>query len=421
MVAKPDKYRWEHGAQLDDHSRRKHKILAEYFHQYLAVRCRIPQQAKFRLAVVDGFSGAGRYACGSPGSPLIFIEELGRAIDAINLHRVTQGLGTIEVECLLICNDADKTVIDLLKSHAEPLVAAAREASPKLHLNVHYMTGTFAGSYPAIKALIAEGRYRNVIYNLDQFGHSSVDASTLTDIMRSTTSAEIFYTFAIEALLAFLSKTDPVLLASQLKPLGVDASTLLADGTLSNSAWMGAAERLVFESFKGCATYVSPFSINNPGGWRYWLIHFANIYRARQVYNDILHDNSSSQAHFGRSGLNMLSYDPGQAGSLYLFDPPGRAEARTELLEDIPRLVSETGDAIQVGAFYETIYNATAAHKDDIHGAMIDSEELEVLTPSGGVRRKANAIDVGDTLRLKTQRSLFPMFLAHFNTTKSRP
>ena len=74
----------------------------------------------------------------------------------------------------------------------------------------------------------------------------------------------------------------------------------------------------MFDVFRGCARYVSPFSINNPDGWRYWLIHFANNYRARQEYNNILHKNSSMQAHFGRSGLNMLVFDPKEGeGALY--------------------------------------------------------------------------------------------------------
>ena len=92
---KTDGYAWPQGAELDDHSRRKHKILREYFHQYLTVRCQLPQQSKFRLAIVDGFSGGGRYQCGSAGSPIIFIEELDRALEAINLRRAMQGLGAI--------------------------------------------------------------------------------------------------------------------------------------------------------------------------------------------------------------------------------------------------------------------------------------------------------------------------------------
>lgn len=410
MVAKP--YTWADGAQLDEHSRRKHKILREYFHQYLMVRCQNPAQTKFRLAVVDGFSGAGRYTCGSAGSPLIFIEELQRAVDAVNQRRAAQGLNaSVEVECLLIFNDALPDVTEMLKGFAAPILGAAKEACPKLHLSVCYLSDSFENSYPAIKEMIARGSYRNVLFNLDQCGHSKVEAATLVDIMTSTPSAEIFYTFAIQTLLTYLSRTNSKLMAAQVRPLGIDPSKFrTTDGAVTNAAWLGAAERIVFETFKGVATFVSPFSITNPEGWRYWLIHFANNYRARQVYNDVLHGNGT-QAHFGRSGLHMLSYDPSHAeGALYLFEGDDRARAKEQLLEDIPRLIAESGDAMNVAEFYEAAYNVTPAHKDDIHAAMFDSDELEIFTEVGGQRRKSNTISVTDTIKLKSQRSFFSIF-----------
>jgi three-Cys-motif partner protein len=110
MAEKP--YSWASGATLEDHSRRKHKILREYFANYLGVRCQLPQQTQFRLAIVDGFAGGGRYACGTPGSPLIFIEELRRAIDTINTMRAAQGFGLVSMECLLVLNDQSPAAID---------------------------------------------------------------------------------------------------------------------------------------------------------------------------------------------------------------------------------------------------------------------------------------------------------------------
>lgn len=250
MVEK--RYEWADGAKLEEHSRRKHKILREYVFDYLTVRCRLPQQERFRLAIVDGFAGGGRYQCGSPGSPLIFIEELKRAVEAVNTQRAVQGLGAVEVECLLVFNDANRDAIELLKTH--------------------------------------------------------VERNTILDIMHSYPAAEIFYTFVISSLLAFLQKDQPERLRAQLDHLGLTSNDIQAlDALMSQKDWLGTAEKIVFDAFRLCAPYVSPFSINNPGGWRYWLIHFANAYRARQVYNNILHDNASLQAHFGRSGLNMLS------------------------------------------------------------------------------------------------------------------
>lgn len=412
MVEK--RYRWADGATLEEHSLRKHKILREYVFDYLTVRCKLPQQDRFRLAIVDGFAGGGRYRCGAAGSPLIFIEELKRAVEAVNTQRAVQSLGAIEVECLLIFNDASRDAVELLRTHVAPLQAASALTCPKLHLRVEYLNDPFEMAYPKIKDLLGRGRYRSVIFNLDQCGHSHVERDTILDIMHSYPAAEIFYTFVISSLLAFLQKDQPERLRAQLDHLGLPSNDVQAlDGLMSRKEWLGTAEKIVFDAFRLCAPYVSPFSINNPGGWRYWLIHFANVYRARQVYNNILHDNASLQAHVGRPGLNMLSYDPRhEEGMLYLFDEDGRASAKTQLMDDIPRLVSEAGDTVAVMEFYESIYNVTPAHADDVHLAIIDNPDLEVITPTGGERRKPNTISVNDTIKLKRQRSFFPMFLS---------
>lgn len=409
MAVKP--YDWVGGAKLDDHTRRKHKIVSEYFFQYIITRCRIAQQRRFRLALVDGFAGGGRYADGSPGSPIIFLQTLDRALEAVNLARLGQGLDAIEIEAFYILNDVNVDAVDLLKKNCAPVLAELRDRNRRLHMNVDFMNEDFQSAYPKIKAIIREGRFRNVIFNLDQCGDSHVSVPTLCDIMNSHRAAEIFYTIMIKSLIAFLTPRDQIRLSQRLNHLGISSTALSAlDDIAGKNEWLGAAERLVFESFESVGPYNSPFSIRNPDGWRYWLIHFANNYKARQVYNDVLHANSTSQAHFGRAGLNMLSYDSSDGGLLYLFMQKDRELAKTQLLEDIPRMIADEGDAINVEEFYASIYNATPAHADDIHAAMIENPDLEVLTPAGGARRVAGTIGPEDTLRLKKQRSLFPFF-----------
>lgn len=404
-------YDWLNGAELLDHTRRKLKILDDYLLRYLTIRCQLPAQQKFRLAVVDGFSGGGRYKCGAAGSPIVFIEGIESALNEINSIRAAQGLSTIELECLLIFNDCDAGVIELLKSNCAPVLAAAITNTPNLHFQTIYLTQPFEEAYTEIKSLIEKGRYRSVLFNLDQCGVSHINMETVHDIMSISASVEIFYTFMVKSLTTYLAKNNPDRLASQLRMLNVSPSEQeKLHGGVSNDEWMGAAEKLVFENFHRFARFVSPFSINNPDGWRYWLIHFSNSYRARQAYNMVLHDNASTQAHFGRSGLNMLSYDPRDEGQVYLFDVSGRQSAQEQLMNDIPRLVRDQGDAIGIEAFYEGIYNVTPAHRDDIHKAIAENTDLEVLTPGGGTRRKPNTISVGDTLRLKAQPSFFPMF-----------
>ncbi|MGF7239658.1 three-Cys-motif partner protein [Pseudomonas oryzihabitans] len=409
MVSK--KYEWEDGAELSDHSRKKHQILREYFCEYVITRCQTPRMERFRLAIVDGFAGGGRYKCGAPGSPLIFIEELHRAITAINLNRALQGLALLRIDCTMVLNDFEPMAVELLKTHMAPVLNEYVASNDYLTVHIEYLNDEFEKVYPRIREYLKVGRFRNVLFNLDQCGHSQVTIETLRDIMASNTSAEIFYTFMITALLTYLQKSNPGALERQLAHLSISKIDLeLLSDKMSNRQWLGTAENIVFSSFQKCAQFVSPFSINNPQGWRYWLIHLAGSYRARQVYNNVLHKNSKFQAHFGRSGLNMLAHDPEEEGTLYLFDVNARDEAKEQLHNDIPKVVSEFGDALSVGDFYSRIYNSTPAHSDDIHVAMIENPDLEIITASGGARRKSNQIDFKDTIKLKVQTSFFPMF-----------
>jgi three-Cys-motif partner protein len=411
MVGK--EYQWLIGAKLEEHSKCKHKIIREYIFDYVTVRCKLPQQERFRLAIVDGFAGGGRYKCGAPGSPLIFIEELMRSVEAINTQRIVQGVRQIEVECLLVFNDANHQALELLKSHVAPLHAEVAQRCQKLHMRVEYLNSQFEEAYPNIKSALDSGRYKSVLFNLDQCGDVHVEKATIIDIMRSFPAAEIFYTFMIKSLLAFLQKSQPEKLRARLDHLGLKSTEFEAlQASMSRSEWLGAAEKIVFDAFQICAPFVSPFSIKNPDGWRYWLIHFANSYRARQVYNNVLHANSTVQAHFGRPGLHMLAYDPRhEQGMLYLFDDNGRSSAKSQLIGDIPRLIMASGDALPVVDFYESIYNITPAHADDIHAAINENPDLEVITPTGGERRKANTIRLDDIIRVKRQKSFFPLFL----------
>ncbi len=48
---------------------------------------------------------------------------------------------------------------------------------------------------------------------------------------------------------------------------------------------------------------------------------------------------------------------------------------------------------------------------DDIHAAMIENPDLEIVTETGGERQKPTTIRPSDTLRMKRQRTMFPIFL----------
>lgn len=405
------KYDWENGAPLLPHTARKLKVLAEYFAEYLRVRCtRVPQQSRFKLAVVDGFAGAGRYEGGEEGSPLVFLSVVSNTLAEIDARRAADGFHPLHYTVSFVFNDAKREALALLKENAAPLIAAARDRHPNLELMVEFEQERFSSLYPKIRDRLHRNNFGNVLFNLDQCGDVGVDIATVRDILQHFGSAEIFLTFMIKSLLAYLKKNDPTALKKRLAHLELSSSDFAdLDGIMSRQEWLGTAERLVFDQWATVAGFVSPFSIHNPDGWRYWLMHFSKSPRARQVYNDVLHANASSQAHFGRAGLNMFNFDPQMDGSLYLFDLDGRARAKAELLEDIPRTISRFGDAISVSEFQQHIYNLTPAHSEDIQGAIFECPDIEIITPKGGTRKSAKAIRADDHLRVASQRSFFSM------------
>ena len=405
MAKKP--YDWKKGATLQEHSKRKHKILGEYFRRYLWERCKNPHTRHFNLAIVDAFAGGGHYADGSPGSPVIFAKTLLDTVANINLKRAEKNMPKVEINCLMILNDSDPDAYRKLIEAVAPHEAAAREADSNVILLCKFYHGKFEALVDKFCTLIKSERYRNVIYNLDQCGHGQVDRATIFKLISSERSVEIFFTYAIKSLIAFLDQRNSQRNRNRLRYLDLRANALeLAENQMTKNEWLGGVERDVFDHFHECAPFVTPFSINNPDGWRYWFMHFAKSYRARQIYNDVLHKNSSEQAHFGRSGLHMLSYDPNHdRGFLYLFNSEAREEANRRLYDDIPRLVSCHDDAIKISDFYNLIYNDTPAHSDDIHDAIFKNFDLEVLTPKGNRRRFARRISLNDTLRRREQLS----------------
>ena len=401
-------YEWaaEGGAELAEHSGRKHKILREYVRRYLLERCKNPVARGLKLLLVDGFAGGGVYSDGAPGSPVILLRTLYETAAEINARRVEGGHPTLAIKCTLLLNDIDVDAVALLRQR---MVDAQRGLPDDagVTLEVAYRTVPFETLAPDIERMVKDGKFSNVLLNLDQCAYNAVHRATLARLIQMTRSVEILYTVGIQTLISFLSINDPKRVAQALRFLDLDpAKQIIGPETIARTQFLGTMERLVFETLEGCAPFVSPFSIHNPKGWRYWLIHMASVDRARQVYNDVLHDNCSQQAHYGRAGLRMLQFDPSHGeNGLYLFDQSAREEARNQLPEDLARLIrGYDHEQIGVGVLWRDVYKQTPAHSDDIHAAMMLHPDVQVFTPRGGERRAATSIHRDDVVRLVPQR-----------------
>ena len=403
-------YNWK-DATLGEHSKIKHKIFRQYFKEYLITRCPSnPHQTNFTLAVVDGFAGAGRYKHGEPGSPIIFMEALIEASEAINLRRTDEGLSQVEIGCLFIFNDSDKEAIKMLKENVAPFEVKIKSEHPNLHVKVEYMSQKFEKGYPQMKDILEKNKIGNILLVLDQYGDSAVKRETINNIMTTWKSPEVFLTFAIGALKTYCPLKTPENI-SRYSPRAAENLKSIINGEqelISKAQSLGLVERSIFMELGALARFVTPFAIHNPDGWHYWLLHFANSYRARQVYNNILHSNSHAQVHVGRSGLDMLSVNPRDENQTYFFGEQDRKNSINALHKDIPEMIALHGNAMNIRDFFEIIYNDTPAHSDNINEVLIKNDNLEVITKNGRSRRTAKRIDpITDTVRLKKQPSFF--------------
>ncbi|TDQ64482.1 three-Cys-motif partner protein [Maritalea mobilis] len=394
-------YDWENGATIGQHSKIKLEIIKEYIHEYVRVRCSLPQQERFRLSFVDGFSGAGSYECGTLGSPMVVLQTLKSVSAEVNLRRAIAGFKPISFEFYMYFNDLSPVAIRTLQVSVDGFLQEHRDDDNNAMFCVRYFEGDFGRNLPSISQMVLASKVRNTIFNLDQYGYADVSEEHLRTALSLTRSSEVFLTFSIKSFLAFISPARR-------------QGTRIFDGQISDISlhktkkeWLAAVEKVVFEEFQTLANFVSPFSINNQSGWEYWLVHFANSFRARQVYNDILHRKKNSQAHVGRSGLQMLRYNSIEDASLYLFDANSRRGARDELYYDIPKFLADcTPEAsLSVADFFDQTYNQTPAHSDDLNSALIRSPDVEVLTATGGKRRKPKMIKRTDRIRLAPQKT----------------
>lgn len=399
-------YNWADGATLSDHSESKHIVLEQYFAEYLRVRCRIPYQTRFVLTVVDGFCGGGVYNNDHKGSPIIFLDTLQKVAHEINLYRKNNNFSEVFFECLFIFNDKDPRAIESLESSIQPYIARCKE-SENLNVVVEILNTDFQVCYQEILRTLDDRRVtKNVLFNLDQCGYSVVDPKLVRNILTKYRSAEAILTFSIQSLLSYLPLQDVPFRTKILDKFEVDVSQRSElDQLIGKPEKRGVVERLVFESFKRCAPYVSPFAINNPDGWRYWLMHFSSEYRARQVYNDLLYKVPGVQGHVGRSGLQMLEYDADFSDTEYLFREVDRDRALEQLIHDIPSSVAEFGSGVSVDEFVKSICNETPAHSEDILKALVENPELRVITDKGKPRRSIGGVKSTDHLEIELQRS----------------
>ena len=116
------------------------------------------------------------------------------SVAEINLERAAEGMPTVEVDCLTILNDIDPNAANELSATVAPVRAAAKEDGSHVTLDFEINQVEFEALVDQVVAKVKKRRFRNVIYNLDRCGHNHVRRETITRLVRSGRSVEVFYT-----------------------------------------------------------------------------------------------------------------------------------------------------------------------------------------------------------------------------------
>lgn len=417
-------YEWELGSEfpvIQQHSVAKHDILRAYLSSYIQTLISNPNREEFRLVLVDGFAGGGIYRHADTrneilGSPFIMLEAAQEAEKLININR--RKPVKLDIDYFFIEKDASAAAC-LLE------VLRRRGYEQKLNRNIFLSNSTFESK---ADELIERARKKmpkspRAIFLLDQYGYSDVPTDRIAKIIQSLPGSEVILTFAVDALLNYFSDHSDITKALLTK---IGIPTVLRGRTFEDIKKVGADWRLFIQAcvyrelVEQCrAKYYTLFFIRSSHGHGdYWLIHFSQKARARDVMTRVHWENNNHFIHYGGAGLEMfeaLGYVPekddkmtGQS-ALFCFDDIARKRSTNQLVDQIAPLIYADPDGITFAELFATTCNLSPASADIYKSAISQlrgHREIEVISAVTGKSTHAKIQDE-DHIRVPDQRSLF--------------
>ncbi|MDI3291555.1 three-Cys-motif partner protein TcmP [Polyangium sp. 15x6] len=397
-------YDWSSGpAVLEPHSLAKHTILQKYVERYVQILMRGGKVPQLGLVVVDGFAGGGEYVIKGestirPGSPLILIEGVRKAIDDINKPRQKP----IVVDDRYVFIERNAAAFRYLDD-----TLVKRFGASFCQEKVHRIHGSFEDHIWGVvdQILSMPKPTPRPIFVLDQYGYSDVPVDMIRGILQKLPKAEVFLTLAVEHISAYASSMQEAL-ATLRSTIHVDVDSLsaLIEGRKEieqidemtghdRNQTMLYVQWLLHETFAkhAGATCYTPFFITSTKSHRsYWFLHLANSARANDVVKELHWDIANHFRHHGRPGTKMLvlGFDPSKASKDQLafdfaFDDSARAQTVEALIDELPALLQEKyKDGVSLRTLYENLCNTTPGSKNML------GESLNTLCGVGELRKE---------------------------------
>ncbi|HUZ97525.1 MAG TPA: three-Cys-motif partner protein TcmP, partial [Edaphobacter sp.] len=267
-------------------------------------------------------------------------------------------------------------------------------------------------------------RSQRAIFLLDQYGYSEVPTERIARIIQSLPGSEVILTFAIDALLTYFSERSEIT-RGLLQKMGIPEvlrGRSFEDIKRSETDWRLMVQSCLYQELvERCqAKYYTLFFIRSDRGHGdYWLIHFSQNPRARDVMTRIHWQNNNHFIHYGGPGLDMfraLGYVSknddqviGYQHSLFEFDEDAKQASTDGLVAQIGPMIYADSDGMTFGELFATTCNLSPASAD-IYRDAIDilrgHREIEVISSSTSKATQARIQD-GDRIVISDQRNLF--------------
>lgn len=408
------KFDWRNGPpELDIHSRAKHEILREYIISYLKVVCQQQRMPEFKIALVDGFAGGGRYKGGEEGSPLVLLRAVDEAEYRINCSRSPTAQINIKANHYFVEKNNDNYMY-LQESIKES------EYKSRLDKNLFLFKGEFRQHLAKIVGRIKEVAPKGgggAIFFLDQKGYTDISIQDIQYIRNHLPQSEIIVTIGIGWLIDFIG--DEGRLKSTTEGMGIsqylDINEIIRIKEEKSVEWRSIIESRLSIAFKKAAGYsfFVPFFIEPQYSHRgYWLLHLSSNVRAHNVMTESIWEKGNYMKHYGEAGLDIyrISYKPSNPLTLpgMSFREMEREEHKKELIKKIPDYIWKTGGGSLLDIVKNTC-NKTAAdlplYKDSF-SEIWNQGDIDVRGKSWGKKKKREIYD-SDIIIPNKQRSFF--------------
>jgi len=413
------KYGWEIGQPpptLYVHSLAKHEVLRAYVSRYLRILTGDPRIDHFRITLVDGFSGGGVYLHEVtreelPGSPLLFLESVRETEAELRTSRKKE-----------FCLDAHYVFVERDSQTLAYLTQTLVERGYRSMIDngqIKLVQGLFAKKAQEIMQFIqGKSSAGRSIFLLDQYGYKDVPFDLLSAIFSTLPRAEVILTFAVDALVDYL--TDSPNFEQILAGINLDGELDLGSFTQTK----GAGDRRFFIQSRltpilhrrsGAAFYTPFFIVSRESNRDYWLVHLSMHERARDEMAKLHWELHNYFRHNGGAGLGMLGYDPKSDLALtgqgdFNFDDMARKRSLAQLRTDIPEFLVRHPNGLTFGELVGLTCNTSPATTDfyrDTLDDLLQSGDIIACGKDGTKRRSGRRIAATDVIEVSKTPTLF--------------